>query len=491
MLKNTSPPEYARGAEPTLEMTPDEMGNFGRGVIESIVRHYTTLREQRVVNFAQREELEALLREPPPEEGQGLDELLREFEEKVAPAMSHVDHPRMFGFIPGSATFVGAMGDALAAGYNIYGGSWIESSGAHQVELVVVDWFREWLGLPETAGGTLVSGGSVANLTGLVLAREARLGDMRRDGVIYASELVHSAIDRGARILGFRADQVRKLPVDDDYRLHVAELRRAVAADKDLGRVPFCVVANAGDTTTGSVDPLPEIADLSAEQGLWLHVDAAYGGFAVLDPRGKEAMSGIDRADSVVLDPHKWLYTPFEAGCILARNFGDLYDAFHILPDYLVDVAGGPRNVNMCDHGITLSRSARALKIWLAMKHFGVNRYRAVITRTLDLARHAQELLESAPGIEVVSPATLSVICFRYVPTGPDGSSASDETRIEEVNQEILRRVWASGRAMITSSRVRGRYVLRICVVNHNTLRSDVEEVVSLVADVARNVASG
>jgi glutamate/tyrosine decarboxylase-like PLP-dependent enzyme len=470
MCEETSrPQEHAGAPEATLEMMPDDMRRFGRGVIETIIRHHETLRDQRVVNFSRRDDTEALLREPPPEEGQDLGELLREFEEKVAPGMSHVDHPRMFGFIPGSATFVGAMGDALAAGYNIYGGTWIESSAAHQVELVVVDWFREWLGLPETAGGTLVSGGSVANLTGLVLAREARLGDMRRDGVIYASELVHSAIDRGARILGFRGDQVRKLPVDDYDRLDVGELRRAVTADKDIERVPFCVVANAGDTTTGSVDPLPEIADLSAEHGLWLHVDAAYGGFAVLDPRGKQAMSGIERADSVALDPHKWLYTPFEAGCILARDFGDLYDAFHILPDYLVDVAGGPRNVNMCDHGITLSRSARALKIWLAVKHFGLHRYRAVITRTLDLARYAQELLEATPGMEIVSPATLSVICFRYVPMGPDGSSVSDETRIEKVNQEILRQVWASGRAMITSSRVRGRYVLRICVVSTTT----------------------
>jgi glutamate/tyrosine decarboxylase-like PLP-dependent enzyme len=200
-------------------------------------------------------------------------------------------------------------------------------------------------------------------------------------------------------------------------------------------------------------------------------------------------MSGIERADSVALDPHKWLYAPFEAGCILARDFGDLYDAFHILPDYLVDVAGGPRNVNMCDHGITLTRSARALKIWLAMKHFGLNRYRSVITRTLDLARYAQELLESTPGIEIVSPAVLSVVCFRYVPGRSDGSGGDDEPLIEAVNQEIRRRVWDSGRAMITSSRLRGRYVLRICVVNHNTVRSDVEEVVRLIAEVGRSVA--
>lgn len=482
-------PDAPMAPETTLEMTPQEMRRFGQAVIESIIRHHSALRQRRVVNFAQRDELERLLKEPPPEEGHDLDDLLWVFEKDVAPHMSHVDHPRMFGFIPGSGTFVGAMGDALAAGYNIYAGTWIESSAAHQLELVVVDWFRGWLGLPETAGGTLVSGGSLANLTGLILAREARLGELRRDAVIYASELTHSSVDRAARILGFHGEQISKLPVDNAYRMDVDALSRAVVADVEAGRVPFCVVANAGDTATGSVDPLTEIADVCARHGLWMHVDAAYGGFAVLDPRGKERMRGIERADSVALDPHKWLYTPFEAGCIIARNFSDLYEAFHILPSYLVDVAGGLRNVNMCDHGITLSRSSRALKIWFTIKRFGMQRLRTVIGRVMDLARYAQTLLEAMPCIEVTSPAVLSVVSFRYVPAGPDGSPLTDEVRIESINQEILQRVWDSGRAMITSSRVRGRYVLRICVLNHCTLREDVEEIVRLIGEIGAAVA--
>lgn len=468
-------------AEVTLESEQEEMRGFGHGVVESLIRHFVTLRDRPVVNVANRDETEALLLEAAPEEGEDLHGLLAEFEAKVAPHMSHVDHPRMFGFIPGSGTFVGAMGDALAAGYNIYAGTWIESSAAHQIELMVVDWFRAWLGLPETAGGTLVSGGSVANLTGLVLAREARLGDMRKDGVIYTSELVHSSVDRAARILGFRHDQVCKLPVDETLRLDVSALGAAISRDAAAGRQPFCVVANAGDTGTGSVDPLADVADLCAERGLWMHVDAAYGGFAALDERGAKLLRGIERADSVALDPHKWLYVPFEAGCILARDFQQLYDAFHILPAYLVDVAGGPRNPNMCDHGVQLSRSSRALKIWLTVKRFGMKRLRAVVSRTMDLARYAEELLEGTPGMEVFSPAVLSVVCFRYVPVAADGSEL-DEATVERVNQEILRRVWESGRAMITSSRIRGRYVLRICVVNHSTLKRDVEEVVDIVS---------
>jgi aromatic-L-amino-acid decarboxylase len=471
--------------EPTLEMSSDEMRALGHAVVESIIRHYETLPQRPVVNWKGRDEMERALGGPPPEEGMGLDELLDEFEERVAPHMSHLDHPRMFGFIPSAGTFVGAMGDALAAGYNIYAGTWIEGAAAQQLELTVVDWFRRWLGMPETAGGTLVSGGSVANLTALILAREERLGETREDGVIYTSELAHSSVDRAARILGFRPDQVRKLRTDDAYRLDVAALRDAVLRDASRGRLPFCVVANAGDTTTGSVDPLAEIAELCEDRGLWMHIDAAYGGFAVLDPRGRASLDGIERADSVTLDPHKWLYTPYEAGCIVVRDFQHLYDAFHILPAYLVDVAGGPRNVNMCDHGITLSRGCRALKIWMAVKHFGLARYRAVISRTMDLARYAQELLEANPSIEVVSPAVLGIVTFRYIP-----SPSSDDETIERVNQEIRRRVWEGGEAMITSSRVRGRYVLRIAVVNHNARRSDVEATVRLIGRLGTAVSS-
>jgi glutamate/tyrosine decarboxylase-like PLP-dependent enzyme len=476
--------------EITLEMAPEEMRRFGGAVVESIIRHFETLRDQRVVNVSDRDETEALLREPAPEEGKGLDELLYEFEGKVAPRMAHVDHPRMFGFIGGSGTFVGAMGDALASGYNVYAGTWIEGSAAQQVELVVVDWFRSWLGLPQTAGGTLVSGGSVANLTGLILAREARLGDMREDGVIYASELTHSSVDRAARILGFRGDQVRKIPVDDDLRMDVSALQDAVYEDASTRRWPFCVVANAGDTSAGSVDPLGEIADFCESERLWMHVDAAYGGFATLDERGANLLQGIERADSVTLDPHKWLYTPFEAGCILTRDFQKLYDVFHILPDFLIDVAGGPRNPNLSDHGIQLTREFRALKIWLAIKHFGLARYRAIIRRTMELADYGQRLLEEAPGIEVVSPNRLSIVTFRYVPSSVDGTDVFEEEFVERANMEILRRVWESGRAMITSTRLRGRYVLRLCVVNHNTRRADVEEVVKLIADAGAAVSS-
>ena len=471
--------------EVTLEMTRESMRSFGYRVIDSIVNQMSGLREQSVVNVATRDETEALLREDAPEEGTELGALMREFEQKVAPRQSHVDHPRMFAFIPGAGTFVGAMGDALASGYNIYAGTWIESSAAHQIEMVVIDWFRSWLGMPDTAGGTLLSGGSVANLTALVLAREAHLGSEFTEGMIYTSEHAHSSVDRGARILGFRSDQVRKVAVDSDLKIDLGALRGAVEEDRSAGRIPFCMVANAGSTTTGTIDPLPQIAGFCTENRLWLHVDGAYGGFAALDKRGRRLLEGIERADSVSLDPHKWLYTPFEAGCILVRDAKFLLDTFRVYPDYLIDVAGGPDHPNFSDQGVQLSRSCRALKIWMTIKHFGLARIRAVIGRTMDLAAYGQELIERVPVAEIVSPVSLSVVTFRFVPEG-----VSDEDTIERFNKQILRRVWESGRAMLSSSRVGGKYVIRLCVVNHNTRKADVEEVVDLMASLARELTS-
>ena len=467
--------------EVTLEMTRESMRSFGYRVIDSIVNRMSGLHEQSVVNVAMRDETEALFRQDAPEEGTELGALMLEFEENVAPRQSHVDHPRMFAFIPGAGTFVGAMGDALASGYNIYAGTWIESSAAHQIEMVVIDWFRSWLGMPATAGGTLLSGGSVANLTALVLAREARLGSEFAEGMIYMSEHAHSSVERGARILGFRTDQVRKVAVDSDLKIDLGALRGAVEEDRSAGRIPFCMVANAGSTTTGTIDPLPQLAGFCAENRLWLHVDGAYGGFAALDERGRRLLEGIERADSVSLDPHKWLYTPFEAGCILVRDAKLLLDTFRVYPDYLIDVAGGPDHPNFSDQGIQLSRSCRALKIWMTIKHFGLARIRAVIGRTMDLAAYGQEMVERVPGAEIVSPVSLSVFTFRFVPEG-----VSDEDTIERFNEQILRRVWESGRAMLSSSRVGGKYVIRLCVVNHNTRKADVEEVVDLMASLAR-----
>ena len=268
------------------------------------------------------------------------------------------------------------------------------------------------------------------------------------------------------------------LPTDETRRLSPDLVAAAVEADRKEGRRPFAVLANAGTTNTGAVDPLHELARLCGEKGLWLHVDGAYGGFAVLTDRGRTLLEGIGEADSITLDPHKWLYQPYEAGCVLVRQGELLRRAFQILPDYLQDAAASEGEVNFADLGIQLTRSARALKIWLSLKTFGVDAFREAIDRTLDLALEAQSRIEAAEEFELLSPAMLGIVCFRRRFEGVD-----DEVELEQANAGLVRLLAESGEGMISSTRLDGRYALRLCVLNHRSSGADVDRVLRRLAE--------
>jgi hypothetical protein len=276
---------------------------------------------------------------------------------------------------------------------------------------------------------------------------------------------------RAARVLGFRPNQVRVLPVDDGYRMRTEALAAAMDADLRAGRRPLFVAASAGSTSTGAVDPLPELAALCRERGVWLHVDAAYGGFAVLTERGRRWLTGIELADSVTLDPHKWLYQPFECGCLLVRDGQRLHGAFRIQPAYLQDTQPAELEVNFSDLGVQLSRTSRALKLWLSLRYFGVDAFRVTIDRCIDLARLAQARIEASTQLELLTPAKLGVVCFRRRLQG------ADEDRLEQVNRSLAEGLAASGQGLISSTRLRGRFALRMCVLNHTSGARDVERV--------------
>jgi aromatic-L-amino-acid/L-tryptophan decarboxylase len=319
-----------------------------------------------------------------------------------------------------------------------------------------------------------LSGGSQANLTALACARETTAGGRSETAVIYVSSQGHSSVMRALRILGFRSEQIRALPVDERYRLRPDALAAAMEKDVRAGRQPFLAVANAGVTNTGAVDPLGDLAAVCADHGAWLHVDAAYGGFTVLTERGREWLAGIEQADSVTLDPHKWLYQPYEAGCLLVREGPLLSNAFHIMPDYLQDTAVGGVEVNFADRGIQLTRSARALKLWISLQFFGVEAFRRAIDRSLDLAVLAEERVGASAELELLSPATLGIVCFRRHPDGMD-----EEGSLERLNADLIRRLMESGEGLVSSTRVDGRYALRLCVLNHRSAAEDVERVVA------------
>jgi aromatic-L-amino-acid decarboxylase len=368
------------------------------------------------------------------------------------------------------------LGDFIASVSNIENSSWLDSAGPSQLELVVLDWFKGWIGYPAEAAGVLVSGGPAANMTALACARESLLGAMNERVVAYVSDQAHSSVARAARILGFRPDQVRVLPTDGRYRMRPDALLGAMDADLHAGRQPLFVAASAGSTNTGAVDPLPELAEICQERGAWYHVDGAYGGFAALTERGKRGLRGIELADSVTLDPHKWLYQPYECGCLLVREGQQLRKGFEITPDYLKDTAVAAEEVNFADRGVQFSRMCRALKLWVSLEYFGVDAFRTAIDRALDLARLAQARIEASEELELFVPLALGVVCFRRRFGGTD-----DEDELARLNAALVEGFAESGEGVVSSTRLRGRYALRMCVLNHTSTARDVEGVLDWI----------
>jgi aromatic-L-amino-acid decarboxylase len=402
-------------------------------------------------------------------------QLLETLDEHVLTFTSRLSHPGYFAFIPASSTFAGALGDLISSALDLDVGSWSSAAGPSHLELVVLDWFKQWIGYPTDADGVLVSGGSAANLTALACAREHLGGRDAARAVVYASDQTHSSVTRAARLLGFDPARIRSLATDGRYRVRVDALRHALERDELDGLRPLIVVANAGATNTGAIDPLAELAEVCREWGLWLHVDAAYGGFAALTDRGSRLLAGLERADSITLDPHKWLYQPIECGCVLVREPGRLERAFAIAPDYLQDYRS--REVDFCDRGTQLTRGARALKVWLSISSFGADAFRAAIDRSLDLARLAERLVEEHPSLELLCPATLGVLCFRRCFPG-----LHDEQAVAAANAELVSRFEATGAGLLSTTRLGGRYAIRMCVMNHTTARADVERTVRWLA---------
>lgn len=471
-----------------FELTADEMRALGYRVVDLIVDHHQALPGKSATSVARRDALEAVLREPPPSEGSDPDQVLATLERHVLANIMYCTHPRHFAWVPGPGNFVSALADTIASGINVCPGTWLESSGPSQIELVTTEWLVELCGLPATAGGVFVSGGSVANLTGLVAARQVKLDGNMRDAVIYSSDQAHSSNWKNLRILGFEPSQTRILPVDDELRLDVAALAAAVEEDRRAGRRPFCVIATAGTTNTGAVDPLNALADLCEREDLWLHVDGAYGAAAVLSERGRVLLEGMGRAHSLVLDPHKWLFQPFDIGCCLVRDVRWLEETFSEHPEYLQDTRDTmdmTREVNFCDRGVQLTRAFRALKLWMSMKVFGLERFRAAIERGLSNAERAEQLLEEHGSFEITTPARLGVVTFRYRPENVDG---------EELNQ-LTRRIFdgivADGYAMLTTTVIRGQTVLRLCTINPRTTDEDIRGTVAMIGRIGARCAQG
>ncbi len=456
---------------------PAALGDLSRQAVEWVLRHHATLPDQPIGQTASRGELERLLRQPPPEAGAAFAQVLAEFESRVAANAFRPNHPRFLAFIPGAPSFISVLGDLLCGGTNFFCGVWLEASGPSMVELLVLDWFKEFLGYPKEARGIFTSGGSEANLTALVTAREPLSYEDRGRAVLYLTEQRHWSVDRAARVMGLRGDQLRPVPADSHYRLDLAALHDAIARDRVEGNLPWVVVANAGATNTGTVDPLAPLADLCREMGLWFHVDAAYGWAASLTAEGKKLLEGIERADSITLDPHKWFGQTFEAGCVLVRDGRLLARTFAMRPEYMQDVEPAADEINFADHSLALTRRFRALRVWLSVKVLGLGWFRALIEHCCNLAELAQGLLEQSSVFEILCPRRLSIVCFRYVPPGYRGEDAE----LDEINLALIEKLRATGRGFVSSTRLNGKVALRFCFVNWRSTTADVEEIIQLL----------
>jgi aromatic-L-amino-acid decarboxylase len=466
----------ARPLPPLTLSTPD-MQEIAQQVSAMIVQHFAQLPEMKVTQPSNMQELREGLHEPLPTTATPVTELLAQLKTHVFDEMTHADHPRNFAFVPGPSNFVSAMADAIASALNVFSGAWLGPAGVAQIELTAIEWLRQLFDLPASAGGLFVSGGSMANMTGLAVARHVMLANNTTNATVYFSDQTHSSVAKGLKILGFQQFQIRKIPADEQFRLSLTALRERIAADRLQGLVPFCVVANAGTTNAGAVDPLKELAAFCKAEGLWLHVDGAYGGSAAITARGRQALEGIELADSLGIDQHKWLFQPYEIGCVLIRNREHLKDTFKVTAEYLKLIEHNAEQTNLCDYGMQLTRGFRALKLWMSFKAFGVDAFKQAIDTGIANAEYVEQLLRAEDCWEIITPAQLGVVTFRYIAPG------MDDAALDMVNNQIAQDIIHSGYALLSPTILAGKHVLRMCTINPRTPHEDLKRTVEMLAD--------
>jgi len=457
----------------TFDLSKEEMKTYGYKVIDILVDHFDTIESKKPVSTASREEMDIVFLQEAPEKAMPANEVLNFVMENVIPHSNLVTHPKSFSFVPGPSNYISTLADTLATGFNIFSGGWVGSPAAAELEIVTMNWLLKMFDFPvEKGGGIFTSGGSMANLTALVTARRIKCGDDFSKAIIYLSDQAHSSNIKAIRVLGFKKHQIRVIPTDLEFKISFNKLKNAIAKDKLEGNEPFCILASAGTTNTGTVDPLNAIADICEKEDLWFHVDGAYGGAAILSEKGNKALKGIERADSLTVDPHKWFFQPYEIGCLLVKDSSWLSGTFSEKPEYLRDIEGNESEINFYDYGIQLTRRFRALKFYMSIKTYGLNAFEEAITYNIDLAEETEEMLRKSKNWEVISPATLAVINFRYNPIGLQLS----EKELDALNQEISRRVVASKEALLVTTILLNQVVLRMCLINPKTTIEDIKD---------------
>jgi glutamate/tyrosine decarboxylase-like PLP-dependent enzyme len=462
------------------EWTADEIRRVGRVVVDLIADHFESLPREPVFRPVPPELAQRLLATPAPDNPVSPDDVLRAFADTIEPYPFGNGHPRFWGWVNSPPAMMGVFAEALAAAMNpsCAGGN----HAAIHLERQVLQWFRDLLGFPAASTGLLVSGGSMATMTALAVARHVKSGvDVRANGLrdaprpfaFYMSSEAHGCARKAIELLGFGSGSIRTIPAGADYRMKVDALEAALDTDRARQVQPIAVVATAGSTNTGAVDDLEAIAGVCRRHDVWMHVDAAYGGPAILSSDYGHQLRAVSRADSIALDPHKWLFVPVEAGLVLVRDADATRSAFSLVPPYLrtdgsATGVGGPPWFS--EYGFQQTRGFRALKVWMTMQQFGLNGYRAAIDDNIALARYLADRIGASRDFGLMAPPSLSVVCFRFL-----DPSLPDEEAVAALNRALLERLQLGGEAFITSTELRGRFVLRACIVNYRSTRADVD----------------
>lgn len=454
----------------------EALRDLAHRVIDDAIGHIRDVRDRAVWSEMPAEVREAFT-ELAPEQPQPLPDVYRDLQRTLMPYPMGNIHPRFWMWFMGSGSFSGALAEFIAAvdGSNLGGGN----NAAALMDRQVVDWLKQMMGFPQDAGGTLVSGGSMANIIGLTAARNAMAGiDVRADGVaaipqplrFYASDQVHSCHQKAVELLGLGNKALRRVPTGPDFRMNVGTLKTMIAEDRRAGCRPACVIATAGTVNTGAVDDLSAISALCQEEGLWFHVDGCIGALIAIAPEHRHLTDGLETADSVALDPHKWLHVPFEAGCALIRDAAVHRNTFAVHAEYLEEKPRGIAAAEyLHDYNLQTSRAFRALKIWLTLKEHGTEKFGRLIDQNIAQAQYLSSLIERAPHFQLVAPTTINIICFRYAP------EAVSEPELRELNMEIMLRLQEAGTAAVSDTTVAGCHCLRVAICNHRTRREDLE----------------
>jgi len=468
-----------------LDPSADELREWGNSVIQFMADYLGDLRDRNVYRRMSSREIRQRLDSALPINGSDFDALLNIFRDNIIPFSRQNAHPRMFGYVQSPGTPVAAFADLLASTLNANLTVWRSAPAPVELERLTIDWVRQILGFNAEAGGLFVSGGSMANLAAIAAARQAKdcsSGRLR----IYASSETHFSVAKAAALLGIGRENVRHVAVDEHFRIRVDDLVAKITADLEAGYVPFCIVANAGTVNTGAVDPFEEIRKVADRFQLWMHVDGSYGAFAVLAKSARKLFAGIERADSIALDPHKWLYLPVDVGCVIYRAPEIARAAFAHEAEY-TRIIGEEADEAFAfwDYGPELSRRFRALKVWMLLKGVGLDSLAEAIESNLACARHLESMVRASDDFEMAAPVELSIFCFRYVPVRLRNESSQ---AIDAFNERLLVALQRDGSSYLSNATLGGRFALRGCVLNYRTTLRDMETLLDDLRRVAKSL---